>query len=159
MPYADPKDPRKLQRVNAWSAANPEKVKAAKKKYAEANKEAVQARIAAWREANKEKMSQARRAWRVKNKDRDLANTRNRQLGKIKRTPCWLTEDDYWMIEQAYELAKIRTQVFGFSWNVDHIVPLHGKTVSGLHVPNNLQVIPGTENSRKNNKYELHDSF
>ena len=49
MPYADPKDPRKLERVYAWSAANPEKVKAAKQKYADANRDAVRERIAKWR--------------------------------------------------------------------------------------------------------------
>ena len=64
MPYKDPKDPRKLEGVNAWGRANPEKVKAAKAKYASANKEVVKARITAWQEANKEKMVEARRAWR-----------------------------------------------------------------------------------------------
>ena len=152
MPYKDPKDPRKLQRVNAWAAANPEKVKAAKKKYAENNKEAVRARIAKWLEANKEKMVVARRNWRIKNKHRDLSNTRKRQLGKVQRTPKWLTDDDHWIMEQAYELAALRTKMFGFDWHVDHIVPLHGKTVSGFHVPTNLQVIPGIENSRKGNR-------
>jgi hypothetical protein len=35
-----------------------------------------------------------------------------------------LTEDDYWMIEQAYELATLRTKMFGFKWEVDHILPV-----------------------------------
>lgn len=149
MPYKDPKDPRKLQGVYAWGAANPEKVKAAKVKYAQENKEVVKARIAAWREANKEKMQLARRAWREANRHKDRAYVRKRQAAKLLRTPSWLSEDDYWMMEEAYEIAVKRTKLFGFQWDVDHIYPLQGKTVSGLHVPLNLQVIPGVINSSK----------
>lgn len=152
MPYANPKDPRKLQGVKAWGEANPEKVKEAKRKYAEKNKEACRQRVAAWREANKAKMQAARKAWREKNKAKDLANTRMRQLGKKNRTPSWLSDDEVWMMDEAYTLAAERTKLFGFPWDVDHVIPLHGEQVSGLHVPWNLQVIPGVENSRKGNR-------
>jgi hypothetical protein len=81
------------------------------------------------------------------------ANDAKRQAAKINRTPAWLMDDELWMIEQAYELAALRTKLFGFTWHVDHIVPLQGKMVSGLHVPNNLQVIPGFDNLRKANNY------
>ena len=81
------------------------------------------------------------------------ANTRKRQAAKIQRTPNWLTEDDLWLMQQAYELAALRTTMFGFPWHVDHILPLQGKYVSGLHVPNNVQVISGAENTRKNNTW------
>lgn len=74
---------------------------------------------------------------------------------KLLRTPAWLDEDDYWVIAQAYELAALRTKLFGFSWHVDHIMPLKGKSVSGLHVPSNLQVIPGLQNIAKNNRFEV----
>jgi hypothetical protein len=77
-----------------------------------------------------------------------------RKAAKLKRTPAWLSSDDHWMVEQAYELAALRTKMFGFSWHVDHILPLQGKTVSGLHTPYNLQVIPGVENVRKSNSFE-----
>ena len=58
-----------------------------------------------------------------------------------------------WLIKEVYELAQLRTKLFGFSWHVDHIIPLKGKLVSGLHVIENLQVIPGIENIIKKNSY------
>jgi hypothetical protein len=83
----------------------------------------------------------------------NLANHAKRRAAKIQRTPAWLTVDDLWMLEQAYELAALRTKMFGFSWHVDHIIPLQGKLVSGLHVPTNVRVIPGADNVRKANRY------
>lgn len=94
-------------------------------------------------------------AWAKKNAPRVLAWCRQRQLAKIARTPSWLSDDDLWVIEQAYEIAALRTKMFGFQWHVDHKIPLRGTRVSGLHVPSNLQVIPGSLNSRKGNRMEV----
>lgn len=88
-----------------------------------------------------------------KGKLNSLANDAKRRAAKMRRTPAWLTEEDYWMIEQAYELAALRKKMFGFSWHVDHVIPLQGEMVSGLHVPTNLQVIPWIVNVSKANKY------
>jgi hypothetical protein len=45
--------------------------------------------------------------------------------------------------------------MFGFEWHVDHVIPLQGKKVSGFHVPSNIQVIPASENVRKNASFVL----
>ena len=82
-----------------------------------------------------------------------LTRTIARRLGKIQRTPAWLTDNDHWMIGQAYELAALRSKMTGFVWHVDHVIPLQGKTVSGLHTPYNLQVIPAAVNISKSNKF------
>src|SRR5512137_1565522 len=102
---------------------------------------------------NHENTKLVKRAYKRNNPSKNLAYLAKRRCAQLKRTPAWLTETDRWMIEQAYELSALRTKLFGFSWHVDHVIPLQGKYVSGLHVPTNLQVIPATENLRKANKH------
>ena len=116
--------------------------------------------------ANKDAVSTKNKLFYLKNPDyyKNLrkrfpgklsAKENKRKAAKIQRTPAWLTDDDHWMIEQAYELSALRTRIFGFPWHVDHVVPLQGKLVSGLHTPYNLQVIPGAENVRKSNLFKV----
>lgn len=101
---------------------------------------------------NKSKIDERNKTWKLNNPAKQRAIDARRRTAILNRTPKWLTEDDHWMIEQAYELAVLRTKMFGFYWHVDHILPLQGKRVSGLHVPINLQVIPAKENLAKSNK-------
>jgi hypothetical protein len=90
--------------------------------------------------------------YRTANKGKINYYTGKRKAARLQRTPSWLTPEDKWLIEEVYDLATKRTQATGVSWHVDHKYPLRGKTISGLHVPLNLQVILGSENSRKGNK-------
>jgi len=101
---------------------------------------------------NRQSRLSQKRIYRQENKGKINALVAARKKVIKQRTPKWLTEDDKWIIQEAYELAALRSKLFGFSWHVDHVIPLQGKQVSGLHVPNNLQVIPGVENIRKKNK-------
>jgi hypothetical protein len=103
----------------------------------------------------KEHILAVKSAYRKENLDKHAAKETKRRSAKINRTPAWLTEDDHWMIGQAYELAALRTKMFGFNWEVDHVLPLQGKMISGFHTPTNLQVIPATLNRQKNNRYEV----
>ena len=131
------------------------KKRAADAEYRKNNRDKFLAGIAAWSKKNPEKVKQYAKKTKIKNRGRVNADTVARRLAKTCRTPAWLTEDDHWMIKQAYELAAIRSKMFGFPWHVDHIIPLQGELVSGLHVPNNLQVIPWLDNVRKTNRFEV----
>jgi hypothetical protein len=89
------------------------------------------------------------------NKDKTNQKTKAYQAAKINRVPKWVDSEEMWLIQEAYDLAVKRTKLFGFSWHVDHIVPLRGKIVSGLHTIGNLQVIPGIENVKKANRFQV----
>ena len=126
------------ERARLWQVNNPERKNEIRTK---------------WRELNREQHNEINRLWNSQNKDKKAALEGKRRSAKLQRTPKWLTKDDLWIIEEAYSLAQLRTNLFGFDWHVDHIIPLQGKLVSGLHVPSNIQVIPATENVKKSNKH------
>jgi hypothetical protein len=82
------------------------------------------------------------------------AAERARQAKKIQATPLWLTKEDWLQMDAVYICAKETSNLAGFNCNVDHIVPLKGKDVCGLHVPWNLRVVSTSYNSKKHNKLD-----
>lgn len=58
-------------------------------------------------------------------------------------------------IRAMYAEARRLTRETGSPHHVDHVIPLQGEFVSGLHVENNLQILPGVENIRKKNRFEV----
>jgi hypothetical protein len=96
----------------------------------------------------------AAKKWVAENRGKSNAIKKAYKVAKARACPAWLTEDEHWMMYEAYELAHLRSELLGYVWHVDHIIPLQGRTVSGLHVPWNLQVIPGVDNMSKSNKFQ-----
>jgi len=139
-----------------WAKNNPDRSQEIRDKWNFENKEKEAARARLWRKNNPETYKQMICSWRENNASQYRAYmakcAMDRAAAKSKRTPSWLTEDDYWVMQEAYDLAQIRSKMFGFKWHVDHVIPLRGKTVSGLHTPWNLQVIPGQQNRSKGNR-------
>ena len=81
-----------------------------------------------------------------------VAYTETRRARIKQAIPSWDRElTDFSLLEAAH-VAKLRRQATGIDWHVDHIVPLSGEEVCGLHVWNNFQVIPAVVNVRKRNK-------
>ena len=66
--------------------------------------------------------------------------------------PAWLSTDQKEEILGKYKLSK-QLSDSGVQHHVDHIVPLNGANICGLHVPWNLQVITAEENLKKSNKH------
>ena len=97
----------------------------------------------------------AAREYRQNNKDKITFWSRYRQLVKLERVPKWVDSKERWMIEEIYILARLRTKLTGVPWQVDHIIPLQGNLVSGLHTANNLQVILRKDNQSKGNKFTI----
>ena len=106
-----------------------------------------------WARRNPEQVAEYQLRYTRRNPATRNKLTANYRSTKASRIPPWLSADEMWMIGQAYEIAAFRSKITKMSWHVDHIVPLRGKIVSGLHVPWNLQVIPGKENVKKGNAY------
>lgn len=91
---------------------------------------------------------------RIADRDRALrsAASAKRLSAKMQRVPAWA---DLAAIKAVYAEARALTKASGVSHHVDHILPLQGRLVSGLHVHTNLQILTGSENCRKNNRYEV----
>ena len=122
-----------------------------------ANRTSIIKKANVWVEANRGKHNAKCNLWAKNNPDKVNARTARRHASKIKATPaCVLASPDFqWMITEAYALAKLREKMLGGSWEVDHIVPLRGKMVSGLHAPWNLQVVQLHVNRRKSNHFQV----
>ena len=101
---------------------------------------------------NKESILLHKKKYKQKNRGRYNALSRDRDLKKTQRTPSWLNAEEKQQIIHLYQKANELSKLENIKYHVDHIVPLCGKTVSGLHVPWNLQVISATENMKKYNK-------
>ena len=106
-----------------------------------------------YQQNNYDKIKQYKREYRHANLAVFAAYSAKRRASKLKATPSWLTDKQKDEIAIFYTEAAKLTKSTGVIYHVDHIVPLQGKNVCGLHVPWNLQVITATENVRKNNKY------
>jgi hypothetical protein len=110
-----------------------------------------------WYHNNKtEQLPRLRKAvarWKQNNKATVNAGNKARQAAKLYRTPKWLNKQQRTEIVVWYRRAQLATLFTGTIYHVDHIVPLLGKSVCGLHVPWNLQLLTAFENVSKGNRW------
>jgi hypothetical protein len=123
------------------------------RKHRPERKAALAKSAAKWRLGNSEKVAKRNAAWKQNNKHKVIAHLAKRKASKIKATPGWLSAIQLSEIEDFYEAARAFRLYTGAEYHVDHIVPLISKSVCGLHVPWNLQVLPAKQNLSKNNSF------
>lgn len=141
-------DPQKiLSRNSNWRKNNSDWAKAYEK-----------SRQQAYYAENREKILEKNKAYIKNNPDKHRKSMRvasAKRRGVLDRScPIWLSEAQHNEIRSIYDLARDCELISGYKYHVDHIVPLQGENVCGLHVPWNLQVLPADINMSKGNRYE-----
>lgn len=86
-----------------------------------------------------------------RNQDYYTANRAKRRAAELKAMPEWVDSKELLVF---FKKARALTRKTGVKYAVDHIVPLRGRNVCGLHVPWNLQVITWQENAKKLNHFD-----
>lgn len=133
-----------LRRTKAYGKSNRHITRKASRDYYYKNRESSIQRKLQWNKDNPEKANHAAAMYRARTKQ---------------ATPSWLSEDQKAQILSVYAHAKECEMLSGDKYHVDHIVPLNGENVSGLHVPWNLQVLPADMNISKGNRHNGEETF
>lgn len=110
-----------------------------------------------WAKANKEKRALSLKKYALKNRDKMRAKGMKRYADQTGQTPIWLDRPLKAEIDGMYSYCQaFNSYKKGRSerLQVDHIVPIRGVKVSGLHVPWNLQVLTGRDNVQKSNTFK-----
>ena len=136
---------------------NKDKMKANTKRYRKDNHDSILAKEAIYRRDNKEILAERGAEYHKNNPTASRTQTAKYRAVKLQRTPQWANVDKikeiYLDCGEINNMARIVGSVEKFV--VDHIIPLLGENVSGLHVENNLQIITDSENARKGNKFTI----
>lgn len=147
------KNKNRAEYQKEWRRKNKDKIARYSKKWINENKDKRKQVVKSWRDRNPDKVKEmnadAGKKWAKNNKGKRNAIDMRRKASLINRTPSWANLEE---IKKIYAEAALLTKQTGIRHEVDHIIPLQGKIVSGLHVHNNLQILTISQNRSKQNK-------
>ena len=150
--YANKNKDKVKERAAVYRSKNKEVIKTKQKQIYQNNKEKRleygRKRYTEHKDAIKAKVKE----YTIKNRHKTNAIKAKYRASKYNATPKWLTKQHLEEIKVFYKEAKKLSETTGDSYQVDHIVPLQGAEVCGLHVPWNLQILTKSENISKFNK-------
>jgi len=107
-----------------------------------------------YRQNNQDKVKGCQSKYYENNKELFFNHNSKRRAKSRNATPSWLSSEQKAHMKRTHKLRLLIEEATGVKYHVDHIVPLNGKSICGLNVPWNLEVIQAKENLSKSNKFE-----
>ncbi len=101
-----------------------------------------------------QKAKEQNRLWKKNNPHKRNKHHAKRRAAKIQAGTKYFRDLYKDQVAVYYMFAKVLEKLMGEPMHVDHVIPLQGKNVSGLHIPANLQILTATANMKKGNKYD-----
>ena len=146
---------------NSWKSKNLELYKKYQDLYRKENSQKSKEYKQIWYSKNRERLRIKGDLWKQANPDYDkirylenreyyISKALKRHKGILQTFPAWANKDK---IKHIYLRCESISKETGIMHHVDHIIPLNGKRVSGLHVETNLRIIPAKENLQKQSKF------
>ena len=152
--YYDINKDKLLSRMQNYQEMNKDNIALRSQEYYLENRDKILIQAQEYYEANRDDCLIRMKEYARNNPSKVSAHKARYRAAKFQATPQWLTIDDNEKIEEFYRISQQLQLSTCEEYHVDHIVPLQGNNVCGLHVPWNLRVIPAKENLSKSNKLQ-----